>query len=102
MTTPASGGAAQWWYERIEQHYKAMLSRLAEDEAILIEAILADGSRLTVTSLRYHGPDMAIVDGQDAGGRTAMLCAQIESVQILFTIVKGSQPGQKSKVSALA
>jgi hypothetical protein len=70
-----------------------MLSKLSEDEAVLIEAILADGSRLTVTAFRYHGPDMVIIDGKDARGRTAMLCAQLDSVQVLFTIVKTASPG---------
>lgn len=79
-----------------------MLSKLAEDESILIEAILSDGTRLTVTALRYHGPDMAIVDGQDAYGRTAMLCAQLDSMQLLFTVIKSERQGPKPKASALA
>jgi hypothetical protein len=102
MTTRAGGGAVQWWYERIEQRYKEMLSRLGEDEAILIEAILSDGSRLTVTAFRYHGPDMVIIDGRDARGRTAMLCAQLDSVQVLFTIVKNPGPGPGPKLRARA
>ena len=57
-----------------------MLARLAEDEALLIEAILTDGSRLSVTAFRYHGPDMVIIDGQDSRGRPAMLCTQLGSV----------------------
>jgi hypothetical protein len=102
MTTRAGGGAVQWWYERIEQRYKEMLSKLSEDEAVLIEAILADGSRLTVTAFRYHGPDMVIIDGKDARGRTAMLCAQLDSVQVLFTIVRTASPGPGPKLRARA
>ena len=88
MTTGSGGGAVQWWHDRIGQHYQAMQEKLADDEAVLVEVILADGSRLTVTAFRYHGPDMVIVDCHDAHGRPAMLCAQLESVQVLFTIVK--------------
>ncbi len=102
MTTRAGGGAVQWWYERIEQRYKEMLSKVAEGEAVLIEAILTDGSRLTVTAFRYHGPDMVIIDGQDSKGRTAMLCAQLDSVQVLFTIVKIPSPGPGPKLRARA
>ncbi len=79
-----------------------MLSRLGEDEAVLIEAILTDGSRLTVTAFRYHGPDMVIIDGRDSRGRTAMLCAQLDSVQVLFTIVKTSSPSPGPKLRARA
>jgi hypothetical protein len=102
MTTRAGGGAVQWWYERIEQRYKEMQARLADDEAVLIEAILTDGSRLTVTAFRYHGPDMVIIEGLDSRGRTAMLCAQLDSVQVLFTIVKNVSPGPAPKLKARA
>ena len=88
MTTGPGGGPVQWWHDRIGQRYREMMDKLAEDEALLVEAILADGSRLTVNAFRYHGPDMAIIEGRDARGRPAMLCAQLESVQVLFTIVK--------------
>jgi hypothetical protein len=98
----SGGGAVQWWYERIDQHYKSMLKSLGPDESILVEAILADGSRLTVSSFRYHGPDMALIDGQDAYGRRATLCAQLESVQVLFTIVKSAGAAPSPKPGARA
>jgi hypothetical protein len=92
----------QWWYERIDQHYKSMLGSIAPDEAILVEAILADGSRLAVSAFRYHGPDMVLIDGQDPYGRRATLCAQLESVQVLFTVVKKAEAAPPPKLSARA
>jgi hypothetical protein len=97
-----AGGAVQWWYERIDQHYKSMLDELGPGDSILVEAILADGSRLTVSAFRYHGPDMALIDGHDAYGRRATLCAQLESVQVLFTIVKSAEANPPPKPGARA
>jgi hypothetical protein len=102
MTVHPGGGAVQWWYERIEQHYKTMLGNLAQDESIVVEAILTDGTRLTVSAFRYHGPDMALIDGHDPYGRPATLCAQLESVQVLFTIVKKREAAPPPKRGARA
>lgn len=96
---PLSSDHVSHWYERVEkyaQEFEAEL--LKEDEVMVAEVLLSDGSRMTVKEFAYHGPYMAIIYGWDAHGRYVNMCAHYASFQVLFTAVKKAVAGERPKL----
>lgn len=58
-----------------------------------VDALLCDGSKISVEEFSYHGPNMALLHGADSDKRRVMVMAHYGSVHLRFTAVK---PGQES------
>jgi len=77
------------FYDNIQEQIKSF--ELRNDEILIAEMQLNDGSKIRITDFGYRNPTLMIIYGIDRNSHEVQVLTSLANIQIVLTIIKKAE-----------